>query len=123
MSTADGILDQIDSTLGDYAVSGDAMRWAPDAAGGRPEALPRTVVITIDTTRINEAFAYFREIREHLHTWAEAARPQLEEAGRSLAKVGETAQQAAACDVHCKPARPRDRPAWQSPYGPARRRR
>lgn len=123
MSTADHILDQIDTALDDWDVSGDAMRWAPDAPAELPEPLPRTVVITIDTTRIDEAFAYFREMREHLHAWAEAARPQLEEAGRSLAKVGETAQQAAACDVHCKPPRPRDRPAWQSPYGPARRRR
>ncbi len=116
----DDVLGQIDAALDDWDVSGDAMRWAPDAAGEAPEPPP----LTVDTVGFDEAFACLRDMRESLARWAEAARPQLEEVGRSLAKVGESAQQAAACDVHCgPPPPPRDRPAWQSPYGPARRRR
>lgn len=30
MSNPDGVLDAIDSTLRDYSISSDAMRWAPD---------------------------------------------------------------------------------------------
>jgi hypothetical protein len=117
----DHILGRIDNTLDDWGVSGDAMRWAPDAAGESAEPPPLTVVITVDTTRAVEAFDRIRDMRESMRSWAEAARPQLKEVGRSLAKMGEAAQ-LQTCDVHCKPPRPRDRPAWQSPYGPASRR-
>jgi hypothetical protein len=124
VTTADDILNHIDDALDDWTVSGDAMRYAPDAAGEPPEPPRLNVVIAIDTARIDEAFARIHAMWEGLKAWTEAVRPRLEEAGRSLADMGEVAQQAAAaCDVHCKPPRPRDRPAWQSPYGPARRRR
>lgn len=118
----DDILGQIGAALDDWDVSGDAMRWAPDAAGEPPEPPPLTVAITVDTVRIGEAFDRLHDVREGLARWAEAARPQLAEVGRSLAKMGEAAQRQT-CDVHCGPPPPRDRPAWQSPYGPARRRR
>jgi hypothetical protein len=73
--------------------------------------------ITVNTTAIMEQFA---SLRQSLAAFAEAAQPRIEEVGQALAKV---AQHASTCDDHGQTARPRDRPAWQSPYGPARRRR
>jgi hypothetical protein len=53
----------------------------------------------------------------------QALRPALERAARSAAAAMEQLKQAGVRDDHGKPVRVRDRPAWQSPYGPARRRR
>lgn len=45
--------------------------------------------------------------------------PAIQEAGEAFRHVPE----AVGCDDCTKPTRPRDRPAWQSPYGPPQRRR
>jgi hypothetical protein len=52
--------------------------------------------------------------------YAEAVKPAVEAAARSLAEFTEAARQ---LDPPLSPGRRRDRPAWQSPYGPPRRRR
>lgn len=152
------VLDQIDSTLGDWDVSGDAMRWAPDAAGELPqphvqmsfgvgprEILIRRLVEQHDLTRLTarhavlaaergsdseranlvraEARAVAVELGERIRI---AMRPMAEAAIAALKQISESIkqlQQAGICDVHGKPAPRCDRPAWQSPYGPARRRR
>jgi hypothetical protein len=40
MSNPDGVLAAIDACLDDYAVSDDAMRWAPDEPDPTPESVP-----------------------------------------------------------------------------------
>lgn len=52
--------------------------------------------------------------------------PVAERACRDLSEAAEAFRhlpEAEGCNNCSKPAPPRDRPAWQSPYGPARRRR
>jgi hypothetical protein len=53
----------------------------------------------------------------------QALKLAVEQAARNAAKAIQALQQAGVCDDHGKPVRARDRPAWQSPYGPAKRRR
>lgn len=132
MTSSDNILDQIDSALCDLTVSGDAMRSQPDAARTQDEGdgdwhgftmgglVVGEATIVVDAS---EAFIHLDALREALAAWGEAIRPRLEEVGRALDQVGETAR--AATDSGCghQPAPRRDRPAWQSPYGPAVRRR
>lgn len=110
MSTADHILDQIDTCLGDYDVSDDAMRVAPDLP-----ALPavRFVVVTADTSSATAALARIRQLRETMDAFAEAVTPAAVAASRGLAQFAEAMRQ---------PIRPTGRPAWQTPYGPPRRR-
>ena len=119
MNTADHIIDQIDTCLGDYAVSDDAMRCAPDLP---PLVGERLIAISIDTTSFDAAFEHIRRMREGLAAYAEAVRPRLEEIGRTFAAMKGAARHAGLIDDHGKPAPRRDRPAWQSPYGPPRRR-
>lgn len=150
MTTADHILDQIDACLGDYSVSDDAMRsrpasdvsaepfamggiiptmqimdeageWQPlgsvaDVGFGTREAV---IVISVDTAAATAALERIRQLHEVL---AEAAQSRTEEAGRGLAAFAK-AMQCAEPNDDCRPARRPDRPAWQSPYGPPRRRR
>jgi hypothetical protein len=105
MTSSDSILNQIDSALRDLTVSGDAMRSLPAAH--------------------TEAGEWERQgyAREGLAAWAEAVRPRLEEVGDSLKQLSETARQAAADRCSNQPTPRCDRPAWQSSYRPARRRR
>lgn len=155
MSTADNILDQIDTALHDDAISPDAMRCAPAPAGPRGKTTMAVMgadgewsevegVVSIDfhiePPAIDPEFTRaWQELHEHL-TRAEAERarraaalleglvhafqqmgPAIEAANEGLAGLAEAVQD--------QPARPdlplprRDRPAWQTPYGPARRRR
>ena len=58
-------------------------------------------------------------IRIAFQPTAQAATAALKQISESIKKL----QQAGICDDHGKPVRPRDRPAWPSPYGPAQRRR
>lgn len=117
MSTADNIIDQIDHALGDYSLGPDAMRWSPETPPPPPGAsIQRTVVVTIDTAAITEQF---EQLRRTLQAFGEAARARMEEIGRAF----EAMKQAGVCDDHGRPLPRRDRPAWQSPYGPPRRRR
>lgn len=134
MTSSDNILDQIDSAVRDSAVSEDAMRSQPGTArteadrewqgftlGGLVPVMDETTILVI--VEASEAFARLGELRDALAAWGEAVRPRLEEVGHSLAKIGETARQAAGNGCGHQPAPRRDRPAWQSPYGPAARRR
>ena len=134
MSTADQIIDQIDSAVEDWTISEDAMRSRPTAetvpATGiwigpvGAEAYDETTwqrlegvtgidfgpeqevyVITVDTT---EAVEQLRRLSVGLQALTEASKPACEAASANV--------------DHCPPPSRRDRPAWQSPYGPPRRR-
>ena len=153
MSTADHILDQIDTCLGDYDVSDDAMRCAPDLPPLAREPAPRrtrnlliqrlidrhnlaadyatAAVLAIERGLTDgphaelaaaEARAVMNEMVERLRIaiqpMAEGAVAALKQLSESLARLRESTS----TDDCSKPTRPRDRPAWQSPYGPPRRR-
>lgn len=115
---ADDVLDQIDSCLGDYQLSPDAMRWSPEEPPPTPPGVgfERTAVVTIDTTAVTEQF---EQLRRNLQAFGEAAQARFEEIGRAF----EAMKQAGVCDDHGRRLPPRDRPAWQSRYGPAHQRR
>ncbi len=151
MSTADDVLDQIDTTLGDQAVSDDAMRWAPDLPE-KPRPVrgfsPRDILIrrlvdrhgltrmtarhaviaveegrTSDRTELVQAEACavmaetMQQIREAFRPMAESMIEAFKQLVQAFERLGVTAEAGSA------PGRRRDRPAWQSPYGPPRRRR
>lgn len=93
---------------------------------------------TIDTSTIQtEAMVDWEEFRQSIvRIRVEQARRaqefldalkqaflQLAPAAARAAEAFRHLPEAAGCNDCGKPARPRDRPAWQSPYGPARRRR
>lgn len=150
---ADNILDQIDSCLGDYAVSDDAMRSAPDLPplpAVRPRANGAVVLVQrlidrhglsaeearaavlaaeygLDTDHARLAAAEAQAALEEITTQLRAAfEPMLQRVADQFRQIKEAFQrlpEAAGCDDCGTPARRRDRPAWQSPYGPARRRR
>ena len=149
----DDVLNQIDATLDDWTVSGDAMRSSPAAA--RPEAprigngpreiLIRRLVEHHGLTRMTARHAVLAV--EHGRTSGHAAlvhaearavmdetMQQLREAFRPMAeRMAEAFKQLAEAFEHLRanaspnpiPAsgRRHDRPAWQSPYGPALRKR
>lgn len=153
----DDILSQIDNTLEDWAVSGDAMRSRPAREPNAPHVSimneagewqeiegVTSVEFHIEPPAIDADFIQsLQQLQEHLaRTHAERVRqaqafldafkqifeqtvaPAVQEAARNAAKGLASVKRAADCDVHCgPPPPPRDRPAWQSPYGPARQRR
>lgn len=132
MTSSDHILDQIDSAVEDWTISEDAMRSRPGTAstqdGGEWEwqgfAMGGLVVVEVTViVDASEAFVRLSQLRDNLAAWAEAIRPRLEEVGRAFDQVGETARAATHGDCSHKPAPRHDRPAWQTPYGPAQRRR
>lgn len=129
VSTADQIIDQIDAALHDRSVSGDAMRWTPDlpseprgkstlsvmGEGGewQPVEGVISIVIHADTTAVQQRL---REVQDSLRRMAEAVQPAAENAAKAMA--------AFACALQARPHTGEQvRPAWQSPYGPAQRRR
>lgn len=158
---SDEILDQIDSTLNDWAVSDDAMRSRP-APDLQPTAGPRmwiapagigpdeggweevghitSVDFRIEPPTIDPEFQRsWEEFREHMarveaervrrageamsafiRAYAQAVKPAVERAQRAVAQIQEAMQH---LDPPLPPGRRHDRPAWQSPYGPPRRRR
>jgi hypothetical protein len=105
---ADDVLDQIDTCLGDWSVSSDAMRSTPDLP---PPPMPSRIVIQVD---LEQAAARFRQVNEAIQGMAEACAPAVEAASQALAQFGEAMRQ---------PMRPVGRPAWQTPYGPPQQRR
>ena len=149
MSTADHVLDQIDSVLGDYDVSYDAMRWVPDLptpSAVRPRANGRNIIIQrlIDRHGLDadeahaavfaaergqggdharlaavEAQAALNEVAAQIRA---AVQPMLQRVTDQFRQIKEAFQQLPEA-VDYKPAPRRDRPAWQTPYGPPRRRR
>lgn len=164
MTSADDILRQIDSTLDDWTVSGDAMRSRPavecrepagiqgvtpsvfiaDEAGEWQELGTVTAVgFDVELPVPDEEFMRsWQQLQEHVRrvqlerarrareildalarALNESVKPAVEQAGRDIARSFDALKQAGLVDADCKPVRPRDRPAWQSPYGPARQRR
>ncbi|MEV8042429.1 hypothetical protein AB0P02_01110 [Streptomyces griseoluteus] len=68
--------------------------------------------------------AYVRDQHAALiRAYMAMARPVMEEASRRLAAAARAFRDARVIDQDDNPIRRPDRPAWQSPYGPARRRR
>lgn len=112
---ADNIIDQIDHALEDYDIGVDAMRWSPDEppVAGREQ---RVVVVHVDPAAVTRQF---EQLRQAMQAMSEAARARCEEIGRAF----DSLKQAGVCDDHGRPLPPRDRPAWQSRYGPAHQKR
>ncbi|CAL9369200.1 hypothetical protein [Streptomyces sp. enrichment culture] len=138
---ADDILAQIDDTLDDWTVSGDAMRSRPGGKEGGIKGFTTQFAITDEVTewqidpefqqRLQELQGYLartaaeqtrraQQVMEAFTRSLEAARPRVEEAGQAIAKYAEIIEE---ITPPLPPGRRRDRPAWQSPYGPPRRRR
>ncbi|MFE6284378.1 hypothetical protein [Streptomyces sp. NPDC057877] len=57
-----------------------------------------------------------------VHAYTEAARPVVESLARGIETSGRALRQAGLIDQDGRPVPRRDRPAWQSPYGPQQRR-
>lgn len=77
----------------------------------------------IQAERVRRAQA---AIDAFVRTMAAAFAPAAERACRDMSEAAEALRhlpEAEGCNDCSKPTPPRDRPAWQSPYGPARRRR
>jgi hypothetical protein len=164
VTSADDVLNQIDSALYDVTVSADAMRSRPVAEPADIQGVTPTVYIADEAgdwqeiqgvirvsidTEIDQASIDpmaittqapapdWSTVRDAIvRVEAEQARRAeivLEGLKRAMAQlatpVGEAADafrhlpEAVGCNDCKPPAPPRDRPAWQSPYGPARRRR
>ncbi|MGW2495865.1 hypothetical protein ACWCV2_15375 [Streptomyces pseudogriseolus] len=62
------------------------------------------------------------ELHTALARFVEALRPQIEAAARAFADLGQQLRAAGLIDADGNPTARPDRPAWQSPYGPPRRR-
>ncbi|MGW0756147.1 hypothetical protein ACWD1Y_06600 [Streptomyces sp. NPDC002814] len=62
------------------------------------------------------------QLRAALRAWAEAVAPALRTAAEQFAALAIQLREAGVVDEQGAPSR-RDRPAWRSPYGPARTRR
>ncbi|MGW5636471.1 hypothetical protein [Streptomyces sp. NPDC003832] len=140
---ADDILSQIDDTLDDWQVSGDAMRSRPaDPDGEGWQALGTIDQVTISPEAVAEWESDWRDFVQYMaRVQAERERrareildaltqvfqqvigPAVQQAARDIEQAAEAIKAAGLCDDHGKPLPARDRPAWQSPYGPARRRR
>ncbi|MCY0959621.1 hypothetical protein [Streptomyces sp. H27-H5] len=69
--------------------------------------------------------AAVEQLGKALRAWAEAVAPVVRAAAQALAQAAEAARNARPDDYALAPppVAPRDRPAWQSPYGPARPRK
>ncbi|MFJ6729421.1 hypothetical protein ACIQPQ_31415 [Streptomyces sp. NPDC091281] len=102
-------------------VSSSALHFEPpeiDPEFARTWARFRESVHQAQIARARQASELFEVIAETLRRMA----PAVEEDVRAVDAVMQAAQKAGLCDDRGKPLRPRDRPAWQSPYGPPRRR-
>ncbi|MFD5231001.1 hypothetical protein ACFWJ5_21175 [Streptomyces qaidamensis] len=66
--------------------------------------------------------AAIEQMRAAFRTWAEAVVPAVRALVAEFARLAEQLREAGVVDDQGRPA-PRDRPAWQSPYGPPPRRR
>lgn len=138
----DDVLDQIDTALHDDTISADAMRSRPapehpgrsilvkrlvERHGLAPEQARRAVAAA-ELGRDDEHAALVQGeaqavMNETMQAFREALRPMAEAAGTALKQIAEALK--ALPDGSLRPHSPRcrtDRPAWQSPYGPARRR-
>jgi hypothetical protein len=76
-------------------------------------------IARIQAERIQLVTSAFEAMRRAFQQLAPAVQQAVSQTREALQNLPE----AAGCDDCGKPARPRDRPAWQSPYGPPQRRR
>ncbi|MBT2427220.1 hypothetical protein J7F02_16465 [Streptomyces sp. ISL-112] len=74
---------------------------------------------TVDPERVRAAA---EQACAALRAWAEAVAPAVRAMAEEFARLAEHLREAGVVDDHGRPTR-RDRPAWQSPYGPPPRRR
>jgi hypothetical protein len=149
----DDVLGQIDNALDDWDVSGDAMRWgasptAPPAVRprmnganvligrlierhGLTPAEAQAAVVAAELGRLGphadlaarEAQAVLAEMQESLRAAFQPLLQRVADQFRQIKEAFRHLPEAVGCDDCGKPPRPRDRPAWQTPYGPARKRR
>lgn len=77
----------------------------------------REYMVRVEAERVRRARA---AIEAFNRAYAQAVKPAMEAAARGIAEFQKAMQHV---DPPLPPGRRRDRPAWQSPYGPARRRR
>ncbi|MEU0087208.1 hypothetical protein [Streptomyces sp. NPDC006274] len=78
-----------------------------------------SIEISGDTDALAERLA---EVQTTLRRFVEALAPVARAYGERLAELGAALRAAGLLDENARPVRRRDRPAWQSPYGPPRRR-
>ncbi|MFC8124678.1 hypothetical protein [Streptomyces sp. NPDC057302] len=94
---------------------GDAGEWQPLHG-------ITNVVVYNEPEMARAAAERIREVQDamtaFMRAYAEAVRPLLKEVGRAF----QTMRDAGLVDDDGKPTRRPDRPAWQSPYGPPKRR-
>lgn len=107
-----GVIGELDLEIGEFTID-------PQAVASQAPAVTweevRQAIIEVQATQARRAQAILDVIRQSLERLAAPAA----EAADSFRHLPE----AVGCDECRPPAPPRDRPAWQSKYGPARRRR
>lgn len=82
----------------------------------QPEQQPTPLQLFIEEYRpVHDAYIRFA------HAYVEAARPVVEQLARSIEAYGQALRAARVIDQDGRLTRRPERPAWQSPYGPARR--
>lgn len=107
-----GAIGELDMTIGEFTIDPEAVAsHAPTPTWDEV----RQIIIDVQAERAQRVQAIFDAIRQGLERLAAPAE-QAAEAFRHL-------PEAVGCNDCGKPPRPRDRPAWQSTYGPAQRRR
>ncbi|MET7811766.1 hypothetical protein ABZT26_13010 [Streptomyces sp. NPDC005395] len=74
---------------------------------------------TVDSERVRAAV---EQMRAALRAWAEAVAPAVPAMAEEFVRLAEHLREAGVVDEQGRPTR-RDRPAWQSPYGPPPRRK
>lgn len=65
--------------------------------------------------------AHIAKVNAQLRAIVEAVMPAMRAAAEQMAQMFNTLREAGLLDDEGKPTTPTDRPAWQSPYGPAQK--
>jgi hypothetical protein len=76
-----------------------------------------------EAARVRQAMEALQAIKQAFQQLITPAAREAARAVNAAAQAVEQARQAGICDDHGRPLPPRDRPAWQSRYGPAHQRR
>ncbi|ARX81565.1 hypothetical protein SMD44_00963 [Streptomyces alboflavus] len=99
MSTADDILDQIDTALHDTTVSPDAMRSRPRSATPRPPVLALTYE---SREAARQALEQAGRAFSELHRAFETAAPRLEQAAADAADLFRAMREGNACPAESR---------------------
>lgn len=83
---------------------------------------PVTTPPRLTPEQVEQLARIFREINEAVHRILDALRPALQATAEDMARLVQHLHAAGAIDTDGRPTH-RNRPAWQSPYGPPPRRR